>query len=191
MTSILDHQCSRTSVTAVLLAAALAMPAVAQSAASLTGSVEFPAETAAIVAATTALFDAVEGDPAPRTGRPVIVAPMDATPVNFDLPDEKAGILTARGDVRHLTGFRITWYPVERFLGSVDFMGTWEGNKNLVCGSITWDLSDPHLPVLDDISATFVDIGELSRNTDEDIHAALLEANCAYGAIEANYTIFE
>ena len=101
------------------------------------------------------------------------------------------GVLTSKGAVDRLTGYRISWYPVDRFLGSVDFMGTWDGNRNLVCGYVTWDLSDPDAPVLEDVSASFVNVAELSRQDDEAIHAALLDANCAYGAIEANYAFFE
>lgn len=191
MTSARSHQSRISLAASVFLTVALAMPVKAQSAAALSGTVEFPAETAAIVAATSALFDAVEGDAAAPGGRPVIRLPAIATPATFELPDDKAGILTAKGELDHLTGYRISWYPVERFLGSVDFMGTWDGNRNLVCGFVTWDMSDPDAPVLEDVSATFLDVGELAKGSDEDIHAALLEANCAYGAIEANYTVFE
>ncbi|MBT8418447.1 MAG: hypothetical protein KJO42_13495 [Silicimonas sp.] len=159
--------------------------------ASLSETPEFPTETAAIVSATASLFDAVEAEGQPETPRSVITRPVIATPASAATDGAKADVLTSRGAVDHLTGYRISWYPVDRFLGSVDFMGTWDGNRNLVCGYVTWDLSDPDAPVLDDVSATFVNVADLAGESDEEIHGALLDANCAYGAIEANYAFFE
>ncbi len=151
---------------------------------------EFPAETAAIVAATTALFDAVEGNAqrAPEI-RPIIGG--IATPASLALETSKTAALNLRGPVRHLTGYRISWYPVDRFLGAVDFMGTWDGNRNLVCGYVTWDLSDPDTPVLDRIVANYIDVSALSDATPADAHQQLLTANCAYGEIDPNFTVFE
>lgn len=191
MISVLNNRYISKGAAAVVLAAAFAVPVSAQMREDLAQAAEFPAETAAIVAATSALFDAVEARPDTPRRRPVLGAPMIATPASLDQPDDKAEVLKAKGEVDHLTGYRITWYPVDRFLGSVDFMGTWDGNRNLVCGYVIWDLSDPDVPVLDDIEATFVDVGELSGSSDEEIHTALLEANCAYGAVDANYAFFE
>jgi hypothetical protein len=191
MTSVRDHQYARTSAIVALAAVVFAVPAMAQMPASLTEAPEFPAETAAIVAATSAFFDEIEAARLPESKRPVIARPSIATPASAGRGDEKAGVLTTRGPVDHLTGYRLSWYPVDRFLGSVDFMGTWDGNRNLVCGFVTWDLSDPDAPVLDEVTATFLDVSDLSKGSEEDIHAALLDGNCAYGAIEANYAFFE
>ena len=159
--------------------------------ASLSLATEFPAETAAIVAATSELFDSFETAEAPRGQRPVIARPVLATPASFAVIDAKAGVLTEKGPVDHLTGYRISWYPTDRFLGSVDFMGTWADNRNLVCGYVTWDMSDPAAPVLEDVSATFLEISGFAGQTDAEIHAALLDANCAFGAVDANYAFFE
>lgn len=143
---------------------------------------EFPRETAAIVAATTALFDAVEdGAETPATPNRVV-----AIPASFD-----TNALTTRGPVRHLTGYRINWYPVDRFLGAVDFMGTWDGNSNLVCGYVLWDLTDPGAPELDTLVANFVDVAALDAGSATEAHLALLDANCAYGDIDLNYTVFD
>lgn len=190
MTSVSTYQCLKT-FAATLAAAFLAVPASAQMPVAATETVEFPDETAAIVAATANLFDAIEQEGAPNARRPVISGPVVAVPASLPAHVAKAGVLTSKGPVGHLTGYRISWYPVDRFLGAVDFMGTWDGNRNLVCGYVTWDLSDPDAPVLDTVSATFLDVQDLSGQSDEDVQAALLDANCAYGAIDANYAFFE
>ena len=191
MTSMFDQRYQKRLAAAALLSAAFVMPAAAQMPVSLGDLPEFPAETAAIVSATAQLFDAVEAAAKPDTLRSVITGPIVATPASAATDEAKSSILTSHGAVDHLTGYRINWYPVDRFLGSVDFMGTWDSNKSLVCGYVTWDLSDPDAPVLDDVVATFVDVSDLARSSDEAIHGALLDANCAYGAIEANYAFFE
>lgn len=191
MTSTHDRQFGKIFAAAVLLTAVFGFSAHAQMPASAAASAEFPTETAAIVQATSQLFDAVEGGVEPRRSRPVISRPVLATPASLRVRSETADVLTSKGPVDRLTGYRISWYPVDRFLGSVDFMGTWDGNRNLVCGYVTWDLSNPKAPVLEDVTATFVDVGDLSKASDEEIHAALLDANCAYGAIEANYAFFD
>ena len=188
MMSMCDQRLTRT-IAAFLLA--LAAPAAAETV-SEEAPLEFPAETAAIVAATSALFDAVEAEDAPSGKRvPVIQMPEVAIKARVAIAEEKADPLTERGPLEHLTGYRISWYPVERFLGSVDFMGTWDGKRNLVCGYLTWDLTDPEFPVLETVSANYIDTGELVGATPSEIHETLLEANCAFGAIEANYAFFE
>ncbi len=154
-------------------------------------SLEFPVETEAVILATAALFDRVEaGGEVPVRKRPVIRMPrlaQKASVVSEGGPEP----LTINGPLRHLTGYRIDWYPTDRFLGSVDFMGTWDGNRNLVCGYLTWDVSDPANPVLETVVANYVDIGALQRGTTAQIHQALLEANCAHGTVAANYAFFD
>ena len=189
MTSACDHLCV---VAAAASFMAAALPAFAASDA--LASPEFPAETAALVDATTALFEQIEASTAPQDQRrevPVIQAPVLATPASVDAATEKASALTDQGPVKNLTGYRITWYPVDRFLGSVDFMGTWDGNRNLVCGYVTWDLSDPDAPVLDRISAMYLETAELAALSPDQAHAALLDSNCAFGAIDANFEMFD
>lgn len=187
MMSLLDQRLTRMAASVLAIACALPVSAAEEAVP------EFPRETAALVDATTALFESIEAAAVPGDRRdvPVISAPIVATPARVEAAPEKVGALTDRGPVKNLTGYRITWYPVDRFLGSVDFMGTWDGNRNLVCGYVTWDLSTPETPVLDQISATYLDVAELAGSSEDEIHAALLDANCAYGAIDANYTLFE
>ena len=157
-------------------------------------SAEFPTETAAVVAATSAFFDAAEraasGERAPQQ-QPVIGLPEVVSPARLgDQDDPRFEVLTREGPVQHLTGYRISWYPVDRFLGAVDFMGTWNNNRNLVCGYVTWDLSTSGTPQLDDVTANFVDLAELASFSPAEVHEALLEANCAYGAIDVNFAFF-
>ena len=109
---------------------------------------EFPEETAAIVAATADLFDTVEAgvEPAPEIKRDRVIGDF-VTPASARSDQARFGGLTdEHGPVKNLTGYRITWYPVDRFLGAVDYMGTWNGNRDLVCGHVTWDLSDRPIP---------------------------------------------
>lgn len=154
---------------------------------------EFPSETVALVAATSALFDTIENTGPKRANRiPVIQLPKLEERIVDRLPQDQAfGALDGHGPVRQLTGYRISWYPVDRLLGSVDFMGTWDANQNLVCGYLTWDLSDPTAPVLETMDANFVKLETLLSESQSEVHRILLEANCAFGAIDANYGFFE
>ena len=145
---------------------------------------EFPEESAALVAATVAYFDAIEADVVPSTGPSVIT--LAPRPVSAN-----AGPLSDHGPVRHLTGYRITWYPMDRLTGIVDFMGTWDGNRNLVCGYLTWHLGNPDAPALADVSATFVTLSELDEVPDVKVFQRLSEANCAFGEIDANFRVFD
>ena len=95
------------------------------------------------------------------------------------------------GPVRHLTGYQITWYPVDRLLGTVDFMGTWDGNRNLVCGHLTWDMTDVDTPVLTSVSANFLTLDDLQDAPEVRVHQSLMEANCAFGEIDGNYAFFD
>ena len=150
---------------------------------------EFSAENRALIDATVAFFDEVEARPAPRKRVPVFTAPLSATKSKASADD--AAVLTRMGPVGHLTVYRTTWYPVDRLLGTVDFMGTWDGNRNLVCGYLTWDLSDPDAPRLEALTASFVDLDDLKYAGDIQIHRSLMEANCAFGAIDENYHVFD
>ncbi len=155
-----------------------------------TALLEFPVETEALVNATAAYFDNLHSsEPGPKVKAPVIRMPSLASNASVELDADHP--LTLHGPLSHLTGYRINWYPTDRFLGSVDFMGTWDGNRNLVCGYLLWDLSNPSQPVLDTVSAHYVDMSELADASASEVHETLLEANCAYGAIEANYAFFD
>lgn len=151
---------------------------------------EFAAEKAALIAATTAFFDQVETNTPRLKKMPVIGAPTLATKISTVSASETER-LTEKGPVDHLTAYRITWYPVERLLGSVDFMGTWDNNRSLVCGYLTWDVTDPDTPKLQQVKASFVELADLASASEQDIHQSLLEANCAFGAIEANFHLFD
>ena len=150
---------------------------------------EFALETRAMVEVTAALFDAVESTPAP-SGPNVLT--LDVTPASLSGDDAIASAFPSdRGPVQHLTGYRINFYPTGRLLGAVDFMGTFDKNRNLVCGYVTWDLTDPDAPQMMQLVANYVDVGTLTDQPVDDAHAALLEANCAYGDIDPNFTVFE
>lgn len=153
--------------------------------------VEFPAETQALVSATTAFFDAIETDRGQKNRVPAIQAPRLAQKISASPSDAGTAELTEHGPLSHLTGYRISWYPMDRFLGSVDFMGTWNGNRNLVCGYLTWDLSEVDQPVLESVSANFLNLDDFAGQSPSEIHETLLEANCAFGAIDENYAFFE
>ena len=177
---------------AAILAAVSSAPAQAVDRV-MSASAEFPAETAKLVAATTAFFDEAErvaaGDT--RPSQPVIGIPEVVSPASLESKSSPYGSLTTHGPVQHLTGYRINWYPVDHLLGAVDFMGTWNNNRNLVCGYVTWDLSSSDAPVLQSVQTTYVDIAALASADPEVVHETLLEANCAHGAIDANFAFFE
>ena len=156
-------------------------------------SEEFPVEAASLIAATTALFDTVEAglaaqEQSNKTLRIRILG--DATPTSASAGAMEFDAFPAeRGPVNHLTGYRITWYPVDRLLGVVDFMGTYDGNRNLVCGFVTWDMTDPDVPKLEHLAANYVDLGLLATRHPGATHEALLNSNCAYGEIEPNFRV--
>lgn len=152
--------------------------------------VEFADETDVLVAATTALFESVEATPASggiELRLDGVAIPASATPG----PDISEAFPAEFGPVAHLTAYRINWYPVDRLLGAVDFMGTYDRNRGLVCGYVTWDLSNPDDPQIDQLVANYVDLKLLAQRHPGATHAALLDANCAYGEIEPNFTVFD
>ncbi len=149
---------------------------------------EFPSEHAALVDATRAFFDAVEVEKTEQKKAPVIGWAVNATRASAAQND--VAVLTKMGPVKHLTGYQITWYPTDTLLGTVDFMGTWDGNRNLVCGYVTWDLSTPNAPTIQSISANFISPQALSQSDTRDVHRALISSNCAHGDIDANFAFF-
>ncbi|MEO1536126.1 MAG: hypothetical protein AAFR73_00215 [Pseudomonadota bacterium] len=155
-------------------------------------SAEFSKETRALADATAAFFDRVEATARPSKRAPYIGMPRTVTPAATSATEAThADLLTQKGAVDHLTGYRVTWYPVDRLLGTVDFMGTWDGNRNLVCGYLTWDLSTPDTPRLASATANFVDLTDLRAATAREVHMTLLEANCAFGELDANFHYFD
>ena len=156
------------------------------------GTGEFATETEAIVAASVDLFEAAEAatdrpaEPSFRIGEPA------ATPAGLARQDQTLGAFPeAYGPVRHLTGYRITWYPMEHLMGAVDFMGTWNRSRNLVCGYVAWDLTDPALPALERVVTNYVDLAQLDGADRAEIETVLVEANCAFGEIDANFAVFQ
>lgn len=153
---------------------------------------EFPEENAALIAATQAYFEEVEGIDAPRATKPAVIGlPLRATKTSAAAPAGQEGVLKRMGPVRNLTGYNVTWYPMEHLLGTVDYMGTWGGNRNLVCGYLTWDLTEPGAPQLVSVEANYVDLDQLTGQSPAEIHRTLLTANCAFGAIDENYAFFD
>ncbi len=154
-------------------------------------NLEFPRETEALVAATVSFFEAAEAANA-QTDDLLFTFEPAATPAGLS-PDD--GNMTAfpqaYGPVRHLTGYRITWYPVDRLLGAVDFMGTWDRTRNLVCGYVAWNLSDPDAPALESVVTNYVDLSQLKDASQAEIETVLTEANCAFPDIQANYAVFD
>ena len=150
---------------------------------------EFPRESASLFAATTALFDDIEqrlGAQDKARGLLRIQLLGEAIPVSA-IGSAYAAFTEERGPVNYLTGYRITWYPVDRMLGVVDFMGTYDGNQNLVCGFVTWDMTDPSAPKLEHLAANYVDLGLLATQRPSATEAALLNANCAFGEVAPNF----
>lgn len=154
---------------------------------------EFQIETETLIAVTNAFFAAAERaafetrPPASQViGRPEVISPA-----SLQNSDPALQALTDHGAVQHLTGYRINWYPTSRLLGTVDYMGTWNNNRSLVCGYVSWDLSTPDAPVLEGVKANYLDLSTLASASPAQVHKALLEANCAFGAIDVNFAFFE
>ena len=148
---------------------------------------EFPRETEALIAATVSLFEAAEADGDSDETRGLELAPIPTSSDGARIGAPIGALTTEHGPVRHLTGYRITWYPVDTLLGAVDFMGTWDRNRNLVCGYVTWDLSDPENPVMRDLVANYVDVSKLPIKDRAGMELSLLDANCAFGDVDQNY----
>lgn len=151
---------------------------------------EFAIEKAALQSATDAFFAQVEATRIGPVKKPVLgwSAPAVRKIVQSD---DNVSILTQKGTVRNLTGYQVSWYPVDRLLGTIDFMGTWDGNRNLVCGYLTWDLSDPETPKLESVTAQFLDLRDLAAADPAQVHQMLFGANCAFGSIDSNYAFFD
>lgn len=168
---------------ATCLTALTAFPAVAERVAS--GAPEFPRETEALVQATVSLFEETEARSFPEITPTLRLTPVQTSTNGGETPNE--AFSPDHGPVRHLTGYRITWYPVDTLLGAVDFMGTWDNSRNLVCGYVTWDLSDPDAPVMRDLVTNYIDVSDIIGEDSAAQEAALLDANCAFGDVDANY----
>ncbi len=149
---------------------------------------EFPRETAALVAATEALFDAIEAEtPADKPALQLKGLGAIIEPVSMDLPETSRRALRADlGALENLTAYNITWYPTDHLTGAVDFVGTWGNGRNLVCGYITWDLSGTDTPELVAMTTSYLDTSTLIGLPTDAAHGELLRANCAYGQIEPN-----
>lgn len=173
----------------LVLAGVLAATSVTAASAEATDFVavpeEFAIEAERLVEATAALFADLERDQAPsmRKRQPVIGIPQ---PVGFTAVTEA---VEDRPDMDHLRAYRVSWYPVETLLGTVDFVGTYDGGRNLVCGYVTWNLDDPEETEMVALQTNLVDLESLSALPHGERHLALIEANCAFGEIEPNFAL--
>lgn len=149
---------------------------------------EFPEQERKLVAATSAFFDVIE-------------APDRATKVDFfteaystaipldEWQNERLRELVDKGPLRGLTAYRITWYPVDTLLGAVDFVGRDGDDDDLVCGYVLWEFPQDAEPQLRWYEATHLDPGEISALSVEEAGARLLEANCAFTDLDANFAL--
>ena len=151
-------------------------------------SSEFPSQERALVDATTAFFSAVE-DPSANSGHEFFSDAFAAAVPLEEWRSLRVAQLTDHGVISGLTAYRITWYPVDTLLGAVDFVGRNEDGANLVCGYVLWEFSEGASPQLRWYEATHVDIRELATLSPEEQGKRLLEANCAYTEVEANFAL--
>jgi len=148
---------------------------------------QYARETSRLVDATAELFDALEATSA-SSDRPAIRLRLDLEE-KASFTDAGEALRPELGPVRDLTAYRTTWYETGGLIGTVDFVGTWGDGRHLLCGYVSWDMSDPDAPTLDDIVADYLEIGALAGSGADEAHVALIEANCAYGEIEPNFDL--
>ena len=160
---------------------------------STSDAAEFPNETAAIVEATAAFFSEIQTDASPAPLLPEIrIEGGIARQIAFaEGGSTQRALDDSHGPLAQLTGYRISWYPVDRFLGAVDFMGTYGDAQDLVCGYLVWDVSDPDLPVLDEVVADYVISADVAALPADEAQARLLNANCAHGGLAQNYSFLD
>ena len=147
---------------------------------------QYVAETARLVDATAALFDRLEAESG-GSAPPRIQLRLSEDKASFS--DADGALRPEFGPVRDLTGYRVTWYDADALIGTVDFVGTWGDGRHLLCGYVSWNMTDPDAPSLDGIVADYLEIGALVGSGEDDAHIALIEANCAYGEIEPNFDL--
>lgn len=183
-------------LTILALMFGLAVPVQAASSGMAERPVEYAAERSLLLSATARLFDTMEAESAmlPPRRRPFGWQTLrrQGTPTRSSLGLSDAGRMALGeefGPVKDLTGYRITWYPTDRLSGTVDFVGTWASGRNLLCGYVTWDLSEPQQARLVEIDIAYLDTWELLGSHSDRAHAALLEANCAYGELAPNFSL--
>lgn len=149
---------------------------------------EFPREERAIVEATAEFFDAVEATSAGGVAS-AYADPFAATAATGDRLETRISQVRGTAPLTGLTGYRITWYPVDTLLGTVDFVGRDETGRNLVCGYVLWEFSDDAEPRLRDYQATYVDTWALAALSPEEQGKRLIEANCAFTDVESNFAL--
>ncbi|NRB01237.1 MAG: hypothetical protein HRU32_15750 [Rhodobacteraceae bacterium] len=149
---------------------------------------EFPIEEQALVKATNRFFDLVEDQ---ETTAPVDFY-SEAWAMNMPLEsweEERVSQLVDYGPVRDLTAYKITWYPVDELMGAVDFVGRYNDGESLVCGYVLWEFGTGGTPRLRGYKANYVEISDLAGMSDLQIGEELLNANCAYTDIDANFAL--
>lgn len=149
---------------------------------------EFPIEERALMKATDGFFRYVED---PTDTRPMTFY-ADAWAMNMPLDvwqEQRISQLVDYGPVRDLTAYKITWYPVDELMGAVDFVGRYDDGESLVCGYVLWEFGSGPTPRLRGYQANYVDISSLAGMTQTEIGEELLEANCAFTDIDANFAL--
>jgi len=142
----------------------------------------------ALIRATAAFFQSVEQRDHARSLDFFAEAYATAVPLD-QWQNERLRQLVDKGPLKNLTAYRITWYPIDTLLGSVDFVGRDPRDGRLVCGFVLWEFPERAEPKLRLYEATRLDPGTLSRMPPGEAGAQLLEANCAFTSIEANFAL--
>jgi hypothetical protein len=149
---------------------------------------EFPVEERALVRATSAFFEAVESPDKTASYDFFSEAYAAAVPLT-EWQDKQLRQLVANGPLKDLTAYRITWYPLDELMGAVDFVGSDQDSNALVCGYVLWEFSEETEPRLRWYEATHLDPVQLEKMSAEDASAKLLEANCAFTDLDANFSL--
>ena len=106
--------------------------------------------------------------------------------------DLKEANICNQEPIHRLLGYRLTYYPTEaKTIWTVDFMGTFGKNSGLACGYLSWDTTNPSAPELAHIEVRLLNFSDLLELGEKDAHVVLLEANCAYGALDPNLFVFD
>lgn len=141
-----------------------------------------------LIRTTAEFFDAVEARDFARSVDFFAEAYATAVPLEA-WRNDRLRQLVDKGPLKNLTAYRITWYPVDTLLGSVDFVGRDRDDGGLVCGYVLWEFVEGSEPKLRLYEATHLDPAVLSRMSPGEAGAQLLEANCAFTSVDANFAL--
>jgi len=141
-----------------------------------------------LIRSTAEFFDAVERRDYARSVNFFAEAYATAVPLD-EWQNERLRLLVDKGPLKNLTAYRITWYPVDTLLGSVDFVGRDGEDGGLVCAFVLSEFvegSDPKLRVYE---ATHIDPDTIKGLSPGEAGARLLAANCAFTSLDANLAL--